>query len=172
MAGQGFDRANRTRSGKVSPPAAELTGIPRSGKILNIHLRVFRGNEMPNDLTQLSDDLLLAQSGPSRNGEFPGITRTPGICGGDPCINGTRYTVWGLYRSRQLGAPDEELLKQHPDLSQHDIVWRLLDAERAIGTTLTEAFQIIPEQSTAALIVHHPQATYFNAAAVRELAPA
>jgi len=56
-----------------------------------------------------------------------------------------------------------------PNLEQHAIVWDLLDAERAIGTELTEAFQIIPEQSTAAIIMHHPQASYFNAAAVREL---
>jgi 5-methyltetrahydrofolate--homocysteine methyltransferase len=57
-----------------------------------------------------------------------------------------------------------------PDLAQHEIVWRLLDAERAIGTELTDAFQIVPEQSTAAIVMHHPQASYFNAAAVRELA--
>jgi 5-methyltetrahydrofolate--homocysteine methyltransferase len=56
-----------------------------------------------------------------------------------------------------------------PDLAQHEIVWRLLDAERAIGTELTSAYQIVPEQSTAAIVVHHPQATYFNAAASREL---
>ena len=56
-----------------------------------------------------------------------------------------------------------------PDLSQHATVWELLDAERAIGTELTEAFQIIPEQSTAAIVMHHPSAAYFNAAAVREL---
>jgi 5-methyltetrahydrofolate--homocysteine methyltransferase len=59
-----------------------------------------------------------------------------------------------------------------PDLSQHTIVWRLLDAENAIGTELTDAFQIVPEQSTAAIIIHHPQAAYFNAGAVRELAVA
>ncbi|MDQ2680143.1 MAG: methionine synthase [Candidatus Eremiobacteraeota bacterium] len=59
-----------------------------------------------------------------------------------------------------------------PDLSQHEQVFRLLDAENAIGTKLTEAFQIIPEQSTAAIILHHPKAAYFNAAAVRELQPA
>ncbi|GAC1584694.1 MAG: methionine synthase [Candidatus Velthaea sp.] len=57
-----------------------------------------------------------------------------------------------------------------PDLSQHATVWRLLDAENAIGTELTEAFQIVPEQSTAAIVIHHPQAAYFNAAAMRELA--
>jgi 5-methyltetrahydrofolate--homocysteine methyltransferase len=57
-----------------------------------------------------------------------------------------------------------------PDLSQHALVWRLLDVERALGAELTEAFQIVPEQSTAAIVIHHPQATYFNAAAMRELA--
>jgi 5-methyltetrahydrofolate--homocysteine methyltransferase len=56
-----------------------------------------------------------------------------------------------------------------PDLAQHEIVWRLLDAAAAIGTELTEGFQIMPEQSTAAIAMHHPQATYFNAGAVREL---
>ncbi len=56
-----------------------------------------------------------------------------------------------------------------PDLSQHEIVWRLLDVERAIGASLTEAFQISPEQSTAAIVMHHPRAAYFNAAATREL---
>ena len=59
-----------------------------------------------------------------------------------------------------------------PDLSQHEIVWRLLDVAAALGAELTEAFQIVPEQSTAAIVIHHPQATYFNAAAVRELTPA
>ncbi|HTJ25571.1 MAG TPA: methionine synthase [Candidatus Limnocylindria bacterium] len=56
-----------------------------------------------------------------------------------------------------------------PDLSQHEIVWRLLDVENAIGATLTAAYQIVPEQSTAAITIHHPRAAYFNAAAVREL---
>ena len=56
-----------------------------------------------------------------------------------------------------------------PDLAQHELVWQLLDAERAIGTALTSAFQIVPEQSTAAIVIHHPQAAYFNAAASREL---
>jgi 5-methyltetrahydrofolate--homocysteine methyltransferase len=59
-----------------------------------------------------------------------------------------------------------------PDLAQHETVWRLLDVKNAIGAELTEAFQIIPEQSTAAIVIHHPQAAYFNAGAVRELTPA
>jgi len=57
-----------------------------------------------------------------------------------------------------------------PDLSQHELVWKLLDVEAALGVELTEAFQMVPEQSTAAIVMHHPQASYFNAAATRELA--
>ncbi|MGA9275270.1 MAG: vitamin B12 dependent-methionine synthase activation domain-containing protein, partial [Candidatus Cybelea sp.] len=57
-----------------------------------------------------------------------------------------------------------------PDLEQHEIVFRLLDATANIGVTLTEGFQIVPEQSTAAIVMHHPKASYFNAAAQRELA--
>jgi 5-methyltetrahydrofolate--homocysteine methyltransferase len=37
----------------------------------------------------------------------------------------------------------------------------LLGAEESIGATLTEAFQIVPEASTSAIVVHHPQATYY-----------
>ena len=59
-----------------------------------------------------------------------------------------------------------------PDLWQHRIVWELMDVEGRIGAALTDAFQIVPEQSTAAVIMHHPQASYFNAAALRELEPA
>ena len=56
-----------------------------------------------------------------------------------------------------------------PDLSQHELVWRLLEVEKVIGVTLTESYQIVPEQSTAAIVMHHPQASYFNANAMRTL---
>jgi 5-methyltetrahydrofolate--homocysteine methyltransferase len=47
-----------------------------------------------------------------------------------------------------------------PDVSQHHIVWKLLEPQKS-GMSLTEAGQIIPEQSTAAIVVHHPEAEYF-----------
>ena len=47
-----------------------------------------------------------------------------------------------------------------PDVSQHQLVWKLLQPEKS-GMTLTESGQIIPEQSTASIVVHHPQAKYF-----------
>ena len=39
--------------------------------------------------------------------------------------------------------------------------FNLLDATNRIGVTLTEAYQMIPEQSTAAIVMHHPEARYF-----------
>ena len=47
-----------------------------------------------------------------------------------------------------------------PDIAQHNLVWKLLAPEKS-GMTLTESGQIVPEQSTAAIIVHHPEAEYF-----------
>jgi 5-methyltetrahydrofolate--homocysteine methyltransferase len=48
-----------------------------------------------------------------------------------------------------------------PDMSDQEILWRLLEPGR-IGCELTENWQIDPEQSTSAIIVHHPEAKYFN----------
>jgi len=49
-----------------------------------------------------------------------------------------------------------------PDLEDHTKVVRLLDASRAIGVNLTSAYQLVPEQSTAAITTHHPDARYFS----------
>jgi 5-methyltetrahydrofolate--homocysteine methyltransferase len=48
-----------------------------------------------------------------------------------------------------------------PDQSEHEKVWRLLDLE-AIGMTLSDGFAVMPEQSTVAIVAHHPQAVYFG----------
>jgi len=49
-----------------------------------------------------------------------------------------------------------------PDLSQQKPLCELLGAER-IGVRLSEEFQLDPEQSTSAIVFHHPEAAYFNA---------
>jgi 5-methyltetrahydrofolate--homocysteine methyltransferase len=49
-----------------------------------------------------------------------------------------------------------------PDLEQQVQLCDLLDPSR-IGVELSEEFQLHPEQSTSAIIVHHPEAKYFNA---------
>jgi 5-methyltetrahydrofolate--homocysteine methyltransferase len=48
-----------------------------------------------------------------------------------------------------------------PDLDDHVTVFKLLPAKEALGMELTEAFQLMPEQSTAAVIIHHPEAKYY-----------
>jgi 5-methyltetrahydrofolate--homocysteine methyltransferase len=70
------------------------------------------------------------------------IRRELGIPGG----RGKRYS-WGY------GAC--------PDLEDHAQLFKLLPAEEALGMELTSAYQLIPEQSTAAVIVHHPQSKYY-----------
>ncbi|NOZ29573.1 MAG: methionine synthase [Chloroflexi bacterium] len=49
-----------------------------------------------------------------------------------------------------------------PELEDHVQVFRLLPAEEALGMSLTSAYQLVPEQSTAAIVVHHPRARYFS----------
>ena len=78
------------------------------------------------------------------------IRRELGIPGG----RGKRYS-WGY------GAC--------PDLEDHAQLFKLLPAEQELGMQLTSAYQLIPEQSTAAILVHHPQAKYY---AVRTAAEA
>ncbi len=49
-----------------------------------------------------------------------------------------------------------------PDLEDRAKIVELLEPER-IGVTLSEEYQLHPEQATDAVIVHHPEAKYFNA---------
>ena len=48
-------------------------------------------------------------------------------------------------------------------MSEHAILLDLLpQASTEIGLTLSPSYQWIPEQSTAAIVVHHPDAKYYN----------
>jgi 5-methyltetrahydrofolate--homocysteine methyltransferase len=48
-----------------------------------------------------------------------------------------------------------------PELADQAKLFELLKPESAIGVTLTSAYQLVPEASTSALIVHHPAAVYY-----------
>ena len=48
-----------------------------------------------------------------------------------------------------------------PNLEDQAKIFELLDPEKNIGVRLTEGFHLEPEQSTNAIVVHHPQAKYF-----------
>jgi 5-methyltetrahydrofolate--homocysteine methyltransferase len=49
-----------------------------------------------------------------------------------------------------------------PDHMQHEIVFRLLGAGERLGMQVTSAGALVPELSTAAIVVHHPEAKYFG----------
>ncbi len=50
-----------------------------------------------------------------------------------------------------------------PELADHEIVLRLLpQLASELGMSLTDSWQWLPEQSTAALFTHHPEAKYYN----------
>jgi uncharacterized protein (DUF433 family) len=53
--------------------------------------------------------------------QHSGITRIPGVCGGHPCIKGTRMAVWILYQAKSKGVADDQLLKRHPFLKRADL---------------------------------------------------
>jgi 5-methyltetrahydrofolate--homocysteine methyltransferase len=48
-----------------------------------------------------------------------------------------------------------------PEQSEHEKIYRLLDAP-SIGLSLTGGYAVEPEQSTLAIVAHHPQAVYFG----------
>ena len=70
---------------------------------------------------------------------------------------------------RELGIGEEQGKRYSwgypaiPELEDHEKVFKLLPAvETELGITLSAAYQLIPEQSTAAIIVHHSQAKYYS----------
>ncbi len=59
-----------------------------------------------------------------------GISKTPGVCGGEACIAGTRIAVWILVEARRLGISEAQLLQDYPHISAGDLVnaWAYADA--------------------------------------------
>jgi uncharacterized protein (DUF433 family) len=72
------------------------------------------------------------------------IRKTPGVCGGEPCVHNTRHTVAGLVEWKKQGLTDARILEHHPDLTQADLeaAWAYYDAHREeIEQTLKEDAQ-------------------------------
>jgi len=70
---------------------------------------------------------------------------------------------------RELGIPENQGKRYSwgypaiPELEDHTKIFELLPAVTSeLGMSLSAAYQLIPEQSTAAIIVHHPQAKYYS----------
>jgi len=71
-------------------------------------------------------------------------------------------TPEGLFKQGYRGSRYSFGYAACPDLEAQKPLADLLDIGR-IGVEVSEEFQLHPEQSTSALIVHHPEAKYFNA---------
>ncbi|MER7743532.1 vitamin B12 dependent-methionine synthase activation domain-containing protein, partial [Streptomyces sp. NPDC096538] len=79
-----------------------------------------------------------------------------GIAADDP------RSLDGMLRTEYQGCRYSLGYPACPDLADRAKIAHLLRPER-IGVHLSEEFQLHPEQSTDALVVHHPEANYFNA---------
>jgi len=66
-----------------------------------------------------------------------------------------------LFRQKYQGSRYSFGYPACPELKDQELIFELLDAESE-GMMLTEEYQIVPEQSTSAIIVHHPKAKYFS----------
>ena len=99
-----------------------------------------------------------------REGEFAEQLFTHGL--GVQAAEGLAEWVHAEVR-RGLGIPLDQGRRYSwgypacPDQSEHEKVWRLLGLEE-IGMTLSDGFAVMPEQSTVAIVAHHPQAVYFG----------
>jgi len=83
------------------------------------------------------------------------VRRELGLAGDDP------DSLDGFFRVDYRGARYSIGYPACPDLADRAKIARLLDPGR-IGVELSEEMQLHPEQSTDALIAHHPQAKYFS----------
>ncbi len=83
------------------------------------------------------------------------IRRELGISGQDA------PDITALFRQKYRGSRYSFGYPACPRLEDQTHIFTLLQPER-IGVSLTEEWQLVPEQSTSAIIVHHPAAKYFS----------
>jgi uncharacterized protein (DUF433 family) len=65
--------------------------------------------------------------------DFPGIEKTPNVCGGSACVIRTRIPVWSIVEYILMGIGKEKLLINFPILRAQDLahIWAYYDANKA-----------------------------------------
>jgi 5-methyltetrahydrofolate--homocysteine methyltransferase len=81
---------------------------------------------------------------------------------GRPVVDDDPPDLAGILRTDYRGCRYSFGYPACPELEERAKVVELLGADR-IGVQLTDEFQLVPEQSTDAIVVHHPEASYFAA---------
>jgi uncharacterized protein (DUF433 family) len=66
----------------------------------------------------------------AQTNSWTGITKTPGVVGGDACIRNMRIPVWSLVQYRHMGANDDRILEAYPQLTATDLAnaWAYAEA--------------------------------------------
>ena len=109
-------RLERELSDALRRFLAELDQAPNARARINVPAAEVEG---PTGVTQISDELLAR------------VTSDPRICGGRPCIKGTRMRVSDIVEALAQGATREELLHDFDYLTAEDLAAALLYAARA-----------------------------------------
>jgi 5-methyltetrahydrofolate--homocysteine methyltransferase len=88
------------------------------------------------------------------------------------CLHKKARDIWGFGKTENL-TPEEIIREKYrgirpaagypsqPDHTEKWTLWRLLDAERRTGITLTESLAMLPASSVSGLYFAHPQSKYF-----------
>ena len=89
-----------------------------------------QAKELLHTLTRAEKAQLLQWVANELSDIFPGIEKSPGICGGSARVAGTRIPVWSLVQAREMGYSDERLLYEYPTLRASDLqnVWVYFEA--------------------------------------------
>jgi 5-methyltetrahydrofolate--homocysteine methyltransferase len=130
-------------------------GSPRSGDDRDVV--ALQGVTVGDEVTELMARL-------ERDGEFAEQLYTHGL--GVQTAEGLAEWLHAHAR-RGLGIDSDQGRRYSwgypacPDQSEHDKVWELLDLGE-IGMYLSGGHAVMPEQSTVAIISHHPQSVYFG----------
>ena len=106
----------------------------------------------------LTAGIHLPQAGPAASGEA--MTRSAVLAEELGYADEDGPSLAGLFRQQYRGSRYSWGYPACPELDDQVKVAELLDVER-IGVSLTEEFHLVPEQSTSAIIVPHPEAKYF-----------
>ena len=84
------------------------------------------------DMSQSEIAQLVQRAARKISADFPGIEKTPGVCGGSACIIRTRIPVWSIIEYIQMGVGQDKMLQNFPTLRAQDLAnaWAYYEANK------------------------------------------
>ena len=98
-----------------------------------------------NTLTSAEKARLVQLLMPEITHVWPGIEKTPGVCGGEARLMRTRIAVWSLEEMRRRGWTEAEILQHYPHLAAAD----LANAWSYVASHIDEIDRLIAENMNA-----------------------